>query len=184
MSILTILVILILIVGICSQQIELNQVRKAMYHSTILHDISPNELNTKITELYLLEETMYISNDIKRSHWEVGLWNGKNGFLVSTFRQNGVEVFHGFPSGNKFIYCRYSDLMPEGSANICSNKKIEPITLIDYVNTVIDRIKKHPYSMLYDNCHNNSLYGYMVYAEPNSNMVDIVNKNYGLGLFK
>ena len=153
--------------------------------SLILHGVDTDDLNIVANECYFLEEQLIFDRDLPRNHWELAIGNEHKTFLISTCAENGLEV-HNACLENGCVRYFYNDARDytEHFANILSYSKIEPIKIKDLINVMLERIKKHPYRLFYDNCHNNALYGYMQFGVPNNDLVDIVNKKYGIKLLK
>lgn len=154
--------------------------QRALRFGLVLHDIETDDLNIVADQCFFLEETLFISNDIPRNHWELAIGNDQKMFLISTCAENGVEVFKAkFQQGH--IFYAYEDRFDQ-KANIIGFMKIEPLKVKDLIQRLIRRSKQHRYKLFYDNCHNNALFGYMQFGVPNERIVNIVNKKYGLKL--
>lgn len=177
-----ILLIIILIIIICMTINENNMMKKCENNSLIIHEnVNYDDLYKNVSYCFMLEENL-ISFDIglPRNHWEIGLLiNDFEGFLISTSSHNCIEVFKGIYDGRYFKY-GYKDSL-NTKTRIISMSSCKSIRVIDVIREELERIKKHPYRLLYDNCHNNALYQYLniISEKPPSELIKIVNKKYG-----
>lgn len=165
---------------------ERAQMKKCENNTIIIHEnISYEDLNKEAIYCFMLEENL-IGFDIglPRNHWEIGLlFNENEGVLISTSCHNSIEVFKGSYNGRCFKYGYKNNL--NLSTRVISMSQCQNIKIIDIIKLELERIKKHPYRLFYDNCHNNSLYQYLniISEKPSKELITIANKKIGFRMF-
>ena len=156
-------------------------------NSIIFHEnVDINDMNDNVIFCCLLNEPLIFSMNLglTRDHWEIGLTTNTNKhFLISTSSSNSIEVFKGQYDGSVFRY-GYKNNM-DRVTKIISFSKCKPIKIIEILYKELDRIKSHPYKLLYDNCHNNAIYQYLniIQEIPNKELINIINKKHGFSIF-
>lgn len=181
-----VLLIIVLIIVICMLLNDNNMMKKCENNSLIIHEnVDYNDLYKEAIYCFILEENLiYFDIGLPRNHWEIGLLiNDKDGFLISTSSHNCIEVFKAQYDGKHFKYGYKNKL--DTNARIISMSTCKSIKVIDVLRNELERIKKHPYKLLYDNCHNNALYQYLniISETPPKELINIVNKKNGFRLF-
>ena len=134
--------------------------RKELNHSIVIHDgIDFNDLFETSQMVFLLEEPLSIDVGTNKNHWEIGILTKNNGFLISTAFTNTIEVFNGKYDGKFFRY-GYTETL-DRKAKVLSMSPCKELPVVKILKEELERIKKHPYKLLIDNCHNNAIYQYM-----------------------
>ena len=186
MNLLLFFVIIFIIIVICRFMSNFKRMSIAEHHSLIIHEnVNINDLNDIAIRCFLLEESICcIDIGLSKNHWEIGiLTNKNNGFLISTSSSNAIEVFRGCFDGKHFKYGYEKNM--DRKTNIISTSKCNPIKINTIIYSELNRIKNHPYSLLYDNCHNNAMYQYLniIGEKPNKELINILNRKYGFSMF-
>lgn len=172
---------------------RVSRLSNALNYGIVLKSgVAIEKLTERVDTCFIIEEPlMWIDVGVVRNHWEIGVMcgssnaaRGSSGFLISTSSSDAILIYNGYFNGSKFVYDNDGEIRE--ARVLAMSKCSKNITVKDIAYNSIERIRKHPYRLFYDNCHNNALYEYLnIIGEiPHKELINITNTKIGLRMFK